>query len=222
MSIFQRSVPDASNPAQELIDDEFPEIYRPLIPAALKRAYASADQAYDRLDFLNTPSGRFHRGDLIVIAAEAEFMRLMREEHLPFEPSWDDYASPTGKHLVMRSPGAHITINQVDYPHKKPRWAQFREDFGTPNAEYLFEEWNEERRADLSRKHILLLHGYGNLRFSNLAVPHPKMNCLIWWTSDLLKLAPEESGTSPVGGEGPTESPEPELVEEIIKTIRDA
>jgi hypothetical protein len=92
----------AANPAEDLIDEEFPSIYRPLVPAALKRAYASAEQAYDLLEFLGTPSGRFHRGDLIVLAAEFEFLKLIKESHLPFEPSWEDYASPTGKHLVMR------------------------------------------------------------------------------------------------------------------------
>src|SRR5260370_37400552 len=46
-----------------------------IIPAALKRTYASADQAFDRLEFLGTPSGRLQRGDLIVLAAEFGFVR---------------------------------------------------------------------------------------------------------------------------------------------------
>lgn len=215
-------MPDAVNPAQDLMDEEFPDLYRPLVPAALKRAYASADQAFERLEFLGTPSGRFQRGDLIVLAAEFEFVRLIKEGHLPFDPCWDDYAAPTGKHLVMRSPGAQITINQVEYPHQKPRQAIFRAKYGVPNAEYLFEEWNEARRKDESRKHVVLLHGHGQLRFSSLAVPHPNKNKLIWWTDDLLKLPHEvaEEATR-AQGEGPMESPQPELVEEIIKKVRD-
>lgn len=214
---------EASNPAEDLLDDEFPAIYRPLIPAALKRAYASADDALDRIEFLSTPSGKFQRGDLIVLAAELEFIKLIREGRLPFEPSWDDYACPTGKHLVMRSPGAQITINQVEYPHKKPRWAQFRQEFGTPNAMYLFEEMNREHAKDDARKHILLLHGYGDLRFANLSVPHPSESRLIWSTRDLLKLPHEAAGDSSAApGEGPTESPDAELVEDIIRTVRDA
>ena len=213
---------DAANPARDLIDEEFPEIYRHLVPAALKRAYASADQAFDRLDFLGTPSGRFQRGDLIVLAAEFEFVRLIKEGHLPFEPCWDDYAVPTGKHLVMRSPGAQITINQVEYPHQKPRRAIFRDQFAVPNTAYLFEEWNEVQAKDNARKHIALLHGHGKLRFTNLAVPHPNKNKLIWWTGDLLKIPHEVAeDTTRAQGEGPTQSPEPELVEEIIKTVRD-
>lgn len=88
---------EASNPARELIDEEFPEIYRPFVPAALKRAYASADQAIESIDFLGTPSAKFQRGDLIVLAAEFEFLRLIKEGHLPFDPAWENYASPTGQ-----------------------------------------------------------------------------------------------------------------------------
>jgi hypothetical protein len=162
------------------------------------------------------------RGDLIVIATEFEFVKLIKEGHLPYEPCWDDYACPTGKHLVMRSPAAQITINQVDCPHKKPRWASFRDKFGVPNTEYLFSEWNEERRRESARKHVLLLHGYGQLRFSNLAVPHPTENKLIWWTDDLLKSPHEvDAGATDTKGEGPTDSPDAELVEEIVKTARD-
>jgi hypothetical protein len=214
-------MPTPTNPAEDLIDSEFPKIHHPLIPAALKRAYLNADQAYERLEYLETPSGRFHRGDLIVLATEFEFVRLIKEGHLPFEPSWDDYAAPTGKHLVMRSPGANITINQVEYPHQKPRSAKFRDAFAVPNMEYLFKEWNEQRKKEEARKHIVLLHGHGVLRFSSLAVPHPVENKLIWWTDDLLKLPHDVTADAKQKGEGPTESPDAELVEEIIKTVRD-
>jgi hypothetical protein len=86
----------------------------------------------------------------------------------------------------------------------------------------LFREWNEKRKTDESRKHILLLHGHGTLKFSSLAVPNPKSNGLIWFTDDLLKLPHEVSeDITRAKGEGPTESPQAELVDEIIKTVRD-
>ena len=213
---------ESINPAEDLVDEEFPAIYRPLVPAALKRAYANADQAIDRFGFLQTPSGRFHRGDLIVLAVECEFARLIREGHLPFEPTWEDYAAPTGKHLVMRSPGAQITISQVEYPHQKPRFALFRKAFAVPNMAYLFSEWNEQRKADESRKHIVLLHGHGTLRFSNLSIPHPTENRMIFWTDNLLGLPHTEDAHRDAGkGEGPSESPDAELVDDIIRTVSD-
>lgn len=209
----------AANAAEDLIDCEFPDIYRPLIPAALKRAYASADLAYDQLEFMGTPSGKFHRGDLIQLATEFEFYKLIKEGHLPFDPAWEFYARPTGKHLVMRSPGAHITLSQVEYPHMKPRQAVFRDSMSVPNCDYLFPEWNAAVRESVERKHVLLLHGHGRLRFSNLAIPHPQENKLIWYTEDLLALPHEVATTR--GGEGPTESPDAEIVDDVIRTIRD-
>jgi hypothetical protein len=212
----------AANRAQDLIDEEFPSIYRPLVPAALKRAYASVDQAIDKMDFLGTPSGKFHRGDLVVLATEFEFLRLVKEGTLPFDPVFEEYASATGKHLVLKSPRANITINQVDYPHKKPRWARFRDEMAVPTADYLFPDWNRAREEDATRKHVLLLHGYGQLRFSNLSVPHPSENRLVWSTEDLMKLPDEAEAAFGSGGEGPTESPDAELIDDIIKTVRDA
>ena len=211
-----------SNPAQDLVDEEFPDVYRPLVAPALRRAYASADRAYELLDFLGNPSGPYQRGDLVMLAVEHQFKKLIEEKHLPFESTWPDYPVPTGKHLVMRSSRALITINQVEYPNRKPRWAKFRHEFATPNGEYLFPYMNAEYQENSSKKHILLLHGHGQLRFSNLAIPNPTENYLIWQSEDLLKLAPaENSDGTGSGGEGPTESPDAELVEEIIKTVRD-
>jgi hypothetical protein len=209
-----------TNPAEDLLNSEFPAPYRPLVPAALKRAYASADQAYERLDWLSTPSGKFHRGDLILLATEFEFARLIREGRLPFEPVWEDYAVPTGKHLVMKSPGAHITINQVEWPHIKPRRAIFRDQLATPNTDYLFPEWNEERAVDERRKHIVLLHGHSELRFSTLAIPHPTENRLIEWTGNLLDI-PHEVSSPAMPGEGPTESPDAEIIDEVLRAVRD-
>jgi hypothetical protein len=72
---------------------------------------------------------------LIVLAKEFEFLRLIREGRLPFEPVWENYAVPTGKHLVMKSPGANLTINQVEWPHVKPRKAAFRDQLAVPNTD---------------------------------------------------------------------------------------
>jgi hypothetical protein len=89
---------EASNPAQELIDSEFPPHLRPLIPPALRRAYTAADRVMDETPFLGTPSGLYQRGDLILKAAEWELHRLIVAGSLPFEPSWEPCAVPTGRH----------------------------------------------------------------------------------------------------------------------------
>jgi hypothetical protein len=46
----------------------------------------------------------------------------------------------------MTSGRARITINQIAEPHAKPRSAKFRDNYGVPNTEYLWPEWNEEAR----------------------------------------------------------------------------
>lgn len=210
----------AKNPAQELGDQEFPAKSRTYVPSALKRAYANVDKVMESVEWLQTPSAKFHRGDLIVLATEHEFARLIEKGSIPFDMEWENYASPTGKHLVMRTPRAIITINQVD-AKKKPRRAVFRQNMGLPNCEYLFAEWNEELRQEAGRKHILVLHGYQTLSLAHIAVPNPITSSLMWWSDNLLKLPHEVEATEAVE-EGPRESPDPQAIEDIIRAVRDS
>ncbi len=220
-------MPEADNPAQALIDHEFPTRLRPLIGPALKRAYGAADSLIVRTEFLDNPSGRYQRGDLICKAAEHEFKKLIEAGSLPFEPSWENYASPTGKHLVMRGRYSRITINQVEKPDLAPRRAVFRDNFGATNASYLFPEWNKSLKDEQNRKHIILLHGHRELTFATLGLPHPKRAKLIWGTPNLLPKASDvedekpDAATSVPPEEGPTHSPDPEAIENLLKLIRD-
>lgn len=213
----------AANPAQELIDEEFPLGLRSLVPPALRRAYSAADQVIETTPFLCTPSGRYQRGDLILKAAEWEFRRLIDAGSLPFEPAWEPYAVPTGKHLVMRTKRARITINQIVAPEKKPRPAKFRDNYGLSNMEYLWPEWNDEARAADDLKHLVLLHGYQELVFAKIALPHPTKRELIESTDNLMHLlheVPDEQNEP--REEGPAESPEPESIDNLLRFIRDA
>jgi len=211
----------AANPAQDLIDEEFPSVLRPLVPPALRRAYAIADRVMEE-PFLCTPSGRYQRGDLILKATEFEFRRLIDAGSLPFEPAWEPYAAPTGKHLVMRSKRARITVNQIASPKQKPRPAKFRDNYGVTNTEYLWAEWNEEARAEGSLKHLVLLHGYQDLVFAKIALPHPTEQKLIWGTGNLMDLLHEvpDEQRGPYE-EGPAESPDPEAIENLQRIVRD-
>lgn len=213
---------EAANPAQELIDAEFPPHLRPFVPPALRRAYAAADRVMEETPFLGTPSGVFERGNLILKATEWELHRLMLAGSLPFEPSWEPYAVPTGKHLVMRSGRARITINQIAEPDGKPRGAKFRDNYGVSNTEYLWPEWNEEARRAAGLKHLVLLHGYQTLSFANVALPHPTARKLIWRTDNLLDLLHEvPNDQSGLGEEGPSDSPDPEAIENLRRILRD-
>ena len=122
----------------------------------------------------------------------------------------------------MTSGRARITINQIAEPHAKPRSAKFRDNYGVPNTEYLWPEWNEEARRAAGLKHLVLLHGFQTLTFANVALPHPKARQLIWRTENLMDLLHEvpEERAGP-GEEGPSDSPDPEAIENLRRIIRD-
>jgi hypothetical protein len=214
-------MPAPRNPALDLIAEEFPAIHQRFVGPALRRAYSAVTAAIEAIDFLDNPSGRLQRGDLIVKSAEFEFSKLIAAGNLPgVEPSLEDYALPTGKHLVMRTARAFITISQVPTINTRPRAAVCRENFGMANTECLFEEMNIEARREGSRKHLLVIHGYHDLTHAAVAMPHPTAYRLIARTDNLLDLDAGDFGThSPP--EGPTDSPDLEAIENVVRIVRD-
>jgi hypothetical protein len=213
-------MPIAANPALDFLDEQFPISVRRQVPVALRRAYHAVDDLMSATPWLMTTSGRFQRGDLIVKAVEYEFLRLAESGALPFEPAWEDYAAPTGKHLVLRNDQACVTINQIEAEGKKPRKAVFRHSLGLSNMPFLFPEWNQESRDRAGLKHALILHGYQDLKFAFFAIPNPDANRLIEYTDNLLKIPhPVDLGGAPE--EGPRESPDPESIDNLVRLIHD-
>src|SRR5208337_2215072 len=173
----------SDNLAEIVVDDVVPESIRPIIPSALRRAYAAADQTMDQHPYLATPGGKYQRGDLIMLAASFEFELLVRAGNLPFDGDWQFFARPTGKHFVMFTDSARITVGQVDDPRKKPRPAKHRENYSELNEIFLFPEFNEERarivreaEKEGARRLLHILHGYQTLTFVHIAYPHPERN----------------------------------------------
>jgi hypothetical protein len=212
---------EADNPAERFLNEQFPPHLHPLIPSALRRAYAAADEMVERHPQLGTPGGKYQRGDLVALAADYEFESLVKANSLPFDASWEFYARPTGKHFVMRTPRAHITISQIEDPELKPRNAVFRNIFAIPNGRYLFEYMNEEVERDASRRLVHLLHGYQNLSFAHLTLPHPQQNKHVWSTDNLMKIPHVVTSDLPKA-EGPAVSPEPEVIENLERYLRDS
>lgn len=219
--IFKRrdSLP-GENPAEDFLDEEFPLRFRPLLPSAMRRAYAAAGRVIEKVSFLNTPAGKLHRGDLIALAAEYEIERLAKAGVLPFDPTWEPYARPTGVHLVLRTARAKLTISQVEDGTRKPRDAVFRENYGMANKPYLFDFMNEEMRASEEARHLLLLHGYQALDFVYLAVPHAQNKRHIAQSLNLM-LSPHVVA-SEAPEEGPRDSPDLETIDQLLRTVRDS
>lgn len=205
--------------AQDLLTEQFPSETRRLLVPALRRGYAAVDRLIEAEPIFATPAGKFQKGDLNVLAVELEIHKLTVAGKLPFEASWEYYDAPTGKHLVLRSDALRMTINQVRAMGQKPRQAAFRDTYGLPNTRYLFEDWNEADERENNLPHVLLLHGYQDLSFAQLAVPNPSANDLIECSSNLLMTIHE--GSYPVAEEGPADSPDPEVIEDLTKFIRD-
>ncbi len=211
---------EATNPAGQFLDEEFPVQIRNQIPFALRRAYAAVDETIVSNQFLCTPGGKYQRGDLIALAAEYEFERLIERNRLPFDASWEYFARPTGKHLVMRSRRSRITISQVEDLNKKPRRALFRNKYSIPNAPYLFESMNQEFRDDCDLRLIHILHGYQTLNFAHLTIPSPEKNEHVYSTFNLMNM-PHAVPSDLPPPEGPSESPEPEALENLMRRIKD-
>lgn len=215
-------MPEAENPAETFVDREFPAHYRPLLPPAMRRAYETVDHLIGQTDFLSNPSGRCQRGQLIVKAVEHQIFKLIEAGSLPFEPSWEDYASPTGKHLVLRGERCRITVNQVPEPTEKPRYAAFRENLGVNNTRFLFSDWNEDAEKEDALRHLLILHGYQDLTFVHIGFPHPRRKRLVYRTENLVgRLHVVSDNTEDFDREGPTEAPDLDTFEELEKFLRD-
>jgi hypothetical protein len=208
------------DPALDFLDEEFPASYRHLLPSALRRAYATATRVMEAEPSLRTPGGRVQRGDLIAHASEYEVMRLVEGGFLPFDGTWEPYARPTGQHLVVWTRRARLTISQLEDPDRRPRGADFRDNYATSNQPFLFQHMNDEAKDHLERKHILLIHGYQELTFSYLTIPHSQYNRHIAKSPNLMTV-PHIATPERVKEEGPTQAPAPEATEHLLRIIWD-
>lgn len=210
----------ATNPALDFLDEEFAPELRHVLPTALRRGYVAASRLMETEPFLATPGGKFQRGDLVAVASECEIERLITSGQLPFERTWEPYARPTGLHLVLWTARARLTISQVTDADSKPRHAYFRDNYAMTNQLYLFDFMNKELEEKKNQKHLLLVHGYKDLTFAHLAVPHAKKNRLIARSPNLI-LLPHSIGDDLPQAEGPTDSPDPEALDAIRNHLRD-
>jgi len=219
----------SDNPAEQFTTEEVPKAVWPLIPTAIRRAYLAADATIESAPYLTTPGGKYQRGDLIMLATSFEFQQLVANGSLPsFDGTWEFFARPTGKHFVMLTKRARITVSQVEDPRKKPRRAIFRNNYAELNELGLFDDSDEnlirakeEAVRDGERRLLHILHGYQELNFAHLAYPHPERNRHMYRSPNLMKMPHEMPVDDLPPAEGPSESPNPETLEDIKKHLRD-
>lgn len=151
--------------------DQFPKRYWPLIPTTLRTAYAAASEMAAAEPILQIESAQDNRGRLVSWAVDFSFKRLIETGQLPFEFRWKPFVKPTGRYLEIRLSHSVVTISQVADPERQPRSVRFREN-GRLNNQLSF-NWPEFADEVIGLPHFLLVHGYQDLTFSHIAVPHP-------------------------------------------------
>ncbi|WP_155976389.1 hypothetical protein [Novispirillum itersonii] len=180
------------------LEDQFPKKYWHHIPTTLRTAYAAAAELIASDPILQIESAIANRGRFISWATDFGFKRLLETHQLPFEFRWRPFSKPTGSYLEIRLSHSVVSISQISDPTKQPRNVRFREN-GRLNNEPFFDlpEFADEHTVK-GEPHFLLVHGYQELTFAHLALPHPLHNRNYRFrTTNLMSIPHELPSTGP-------------------------
>lgn len=192
--------------------DQVPLVHRTKIPTTLKTAYAAAKAVIDAEPILQVPSARDNAGRIIQWAVDLGFQRLVETGGWPYTARWRTFALPTGRYLEILTPYSVITISQSADPKKQPRDVVFRNNKRL-NNQGRFKEILGDVEPAFGLPHILLLHGYQQLNFAHLAIPHENKRKGFHARTTNLMLLPHEITSS-----------EPEMEQtdiEAVMTLKD-
>jgi len=208
------------NKSEAFLLDQVPLVRRSKIPTIMKTAYAAAKAIIDGEPILQVPTAEDNWGRIVQWAVDFGFHRLVESGEWPYEVCWRPFAKPTGRYLEIIASHSVITISQTPDPKKQPRDVVFRYNKRLNNQGRLAGILgDEEPTAGLP--HILLLHGYQQLDFAHLAIPHEHHRRGHLYRTPNLMLMPHEMATP----EPPMEDTDIEAVmtlkEEIDRWRRD-
>lgn len=157
--------------AEYFLLDQIPMRDRALIPATLKTAYAAARLLAQQEPILQVPSAMDNHGRVISWAVDLGLERLIKTRQWPVECRWRDFARPTGRYLEIRLSHSVLSVSQISNPDQQPRNVIFRENARLVNDQFLFPEMAMPREVS-GLPHFLLVHGYQDLSFAHVAIPH--------------------------------------------------
>lgn len=179
--------------AELFLLDQVPNSQRALIPTALRSAYRQIDFLVKEEDLFKIPSAEDNRGRLIAWAVDFAIIRLIEAGQLKVDDyRWMHFSKPTGRYLEIRLPHSKLTISQIKYPERQPRDAVFRANARLNNEPFLdLPEFREEEIVH-GLPHLLLIHGYQELNFVHLAVPHALHDRNYLYKTDNLLNMPHE------------------------------
>lgn len=175
--------------AEKFLMDQFPPKYRSTIPTALKGAYAAANLMIKADPILQVKSAEDNRGRIIQWAVDLAVEKLLKTQAWPFDYRWKSFAHPTGHYLEIRLSHSVMSVSQIATPYKQPRNVVFRENARLNNEPFFdLDEFRDEREVR-GLPHFLLTHGYQDLSFAYVAVPHSlHRRNYIYQTPNLMKM----------------------------------
>lgn len=188
---------------QDFIQQEIPPVLQTLIPRACISAYRAVDEVFKASSFLSVPSAAFGKGHLVAWAVDFAMENLIRSGKWPFDHKWEYFDQPTGKYLKIFTPEAVVTINQLPDPITTPRSANFRSNHRFNNQYFLDLPQFKNEIVDEDRPHLIIAHGYQELSFAQICVPHPDADCNYWLyrTPNLMRGLQEISEDFPASEE---------------------
>lgn len=180
------------NQSEAFLFDQVPLAHRSKIPTTLKTAYAAARVIIDGEPVFNVPSAQDNWGRIIQWATDFGFQKLVQSgEWSSYDIRWRLFAQPTGRYLEIIASHSVITISQCADPKKQPRDVVFRSNKRLNNQGRL-EGIIRDDEPPSGLPHILLTHGYQQLNFAHLGVPHENHRRGYLFRTPNLMLMPHE------------------------------
>lgn len=167
------------------------------IPDVLRSAHKAVDEIMSEIGFFQTPGGEYARGDLINYSVDYQVTNLIDAGVWPFDYSWEYYTNRSGKYLKIKTREADLTIKQVQRIFGFPSNSLFRDRCRTkniPNQLYLTGPGLDP--PETGRPFLILGHGYQNLDFAFVGMPHQSERNWLYCTDNLMPslIQVEENG----------------------------
>jgi hypothetical protein len=160
--------------AEQFLLNQIPIRHRILFPPVFKSAYAAVETIVKAEPVLQEPSAEDNRGRIVSWAVDRGFRRLIESGTWPVDYRWAFFAKPTGRYLQVRLSHSLLSISQVADPTIQPRDVVFRQNARINNREpYFALPEFDDTRAVAGLPSFLLIHGYQELAFAHIGVPHP-------------------------------------------------
>jgi hypothetical protein len=135
-------------PLLAFIDQQVPPAKRAMIPAVLRRAYATVDQLFVDEPIFHVETAKQAKGHVIALAVDKQVEELIKNGDWPYDYKWEAFNKPTGRYLKIFLPNATMTVSQVPDKRSVPRHAGFRHNHILNNQLLLdYPEFESERRV---------------------------------------------------------------------------